>query len=108
MIRTAFWCACLGLAVVTLLPGEYLPPVAQSIWDKAEHAVAFMCLGLLGLWAYPSAAHRVAIGLLAYGAAIELAQAATGWRTGDWRDWLADAVGVLAAYAVWRILRHRN
>jgi VanZ family protein len=42
----------------------------------------------------------VAIALLAFGGAIELAQAATGWRYGEWSDWLADAVGLAAGWAL--------
>jgi VanZ family protein len=37
----------------------------------------------------------VGLGLLAYGAAIELAQSATGWRFGDWLDLLADLIGII-------------
>ena len=39
-----------------------------------------------------------------YGALIELAQAASGWRYGDWRDWVADAVGVVVAYLGWSVI----
>jgi hypothetical protein len=45
------------------------------------------------------------LGLLIYGAVIELAQAATGWRQGDWLDWIANALGVAAAYGIWRWLQ---
>jgi len=43
--------------------------------------------------------------LLVFGGLIELAQAATGWRHGEWADWLADAVGLalgLALAAPWQ------
>lgn len=88
--------------MLSLLPGDYLPPVAFDVWDKAQHALGFLMLGLLGLWAYGSATKRIVLGLLIHGALIELAQAATGWRYGDWQDWLANAVGVAAAYGIWR------
>jgi hypothetical protein len=55
-------------------------------------------LGGLGLLAYPAWALRVLLGLLVFGGGIELVQAATGWRIGDWWDWLADAIGVGAVY----------
>ena len=45
--------------------------------------------------AYPAApGNSLWVGLLLQGAAIELAQAASGWRHGDVADWIADAVGV--------------
>lgn len=101
MIRPAFWLACAVIAVLSLLPDGYLPPGAFDWWDKAQHALAFGVLGILGLLAYASATQRVLSGLLIFGAVIELAQAATGWRYGDWHDWLADAVGVGVAYLGW-------
>jgi len=77
------------IASLTLTP--YFPPQVFDIWDKAQHARAFLLLGGLGLLAYPASALRVLLGLLVFGGGIELAQAATGWRIGDWLDWLADA-----------------
>jgi VanZ family protein len=46
---------------------------------------------------WPGAAVRVVLGMLVFGALIELAQWWTGWRFGEWADWMADAVGVLVA-----------
>lgn len=101
IVQLLFWVAVAIVAVLSLLPGDYLPPVAFSVWDKAQHALGFLLLGVLGLNAYPNNIVRVVMGLLIYGAAIELAQAATGWRYGDWQDWLANAVGVTLAYGLW-------
>jgi VanZ family protein len=99
----AFWALLLGVAVLSLMPVAYLPAQVFNLWDKAQHALAFTALTALGLLAYPTQPWRVAIGLLAFGGAIELAQAATGWRHGEWTDWLADAVGLAAASALaWR------
>ncbi|NMM89820.1 hypothetical protein B2J88_36715 [Rhodococcus sp. SRB_17] len=103
-----FWVLLLGVAVMSLLPGQYLPPQTVNIWDKAQHAGAFAALGTWGPCVYPRHPGRVLIGLLAFGGAIELAQAATWWRDGDWHDWLADAVGLAAGAALamlpWRRL----
>ena len=82
------------------MPVAYLPPQVFNLWDKAQHALAFTALTTVGLLAYPRQPWRVAIGLLAFGGAIELAQAATGWRYGEWSDWLADAVGLAAGSAL--------
>lgn len=95
-----FWALSLGVAVLSLMPVAYLPPQVFNLWDKAQHALAFTALTTVGLLAYPRQPWRVAIGLLAFGGAIELAQAATGWRYGEWSDWLADAVGLAAGSAL--------
>ena len=98
-----FWALLLCVAVLSLLPTAYLPPQVFSLWDKAQHALAFTALATLGLLAYPRRPGRMAIALLAFGGAIELAQAATGWRYGEWGDWLADALGLAAGSALaWR------
>lgn len=97
--RAVFWLALLTVAVLALSPGEYLPPQAINWWDKAQHALAFVVLALLGLPAYPRDFGRLAAGLLAFGGLIELAQSTTGWRFGDWADWLADCLGVAVVMA---------
>ena len=100
-LQALFWAACSVVTVLSLLPGPYLPQAAFDVWDKAQHAGAFLVLGLIGLPAFARHERRVVLGLLACGAAIEFAQAATGWRYGDWQDWVADAVGVVVAWVVW-------
>jgi VanZ family protein len=94
--RWTFWLLLLLVIGLTLSPAAYLPPQAFSLWDKAQHALAFAALAALGALAYPRRVGLLALSLLAFGGAIELAQAATGWRSGDWADWLADAVGLVA------------
>ena len=99
-LLVCFWSAALGVAVLSLMPIAYLPPQVFSLWDKAQHALAFTALALLGLLAYPRQPWRMVLALLAFGGAIELAQAATGWRYGEWSDWLADTVGLAAGWAL--------
>lgn len=105
LARVAFWACLLGVVVLSLTPVQQLPPQVLSLWDKAQHAGGFAVLTLLGLWAYPQRAIKLLAAMLALGAGIEVAQAATGWRYGDVLDWVADAVGVAAAYTVWRLLQ---
>ena len=45
------------------------------------------------------------LAMLAYGAGIELAQWAVGWRFAEWADLAADAVGVALA---WGLVRFRS
>jgi VanZ family protein len=111
MKKTLFWGVLLMVVAGSLLPVDYLPPPVFSIWDKLQHATAFAALYLLGLQAYRSKSLQVILGLLLLGGAIEIAQAATGWRYGEWLDWLADAVGIAAAQALliaWPRLRIRE
>ena len=110
LARVAFWACLLGVVVLSLTPVQQLPPQVLNLWDKAQHAGGFAVLTLLGLWAYPQRAvtllaAMLLAAMLALGAGIEVAQSATGWRYGDVLDWVADAVGVAAAYTVWRLLQ---
>ena len=56
--------------------------------------MGFAALAGLGLLAYPGRSRTVVAGLLLLGVGIECAQALSGWRQGDWQDWVADAVGI--------------
>ena len=97
-----FVSALVAITVLALLPIEMLTAPVFNWWDKAQHALAFAVLGVLGFAAYPSRPARVVLGLVLYGIAIELAQLAVGWRFGEWEDVLADTAGLAL---VWR-LRH--
>lgn len=98
-----------GVAVAVLLylclaPGKDLPPV--SFWDKAEHATAWFVLAALGLAFWPNRAGRVVGFSLTLGAIVEVLQAIMPLgRDGDWRDWVADAIGVSVALLGWALIR---
>lgn len=97
-----------AFAVGSLTPSPYLTPEAFDIWDKAKHAVAFAVMAGLGLLAYPASACNVVLGLMVYGALIEVVQSLSGWRVGDWQDWLADCICLAMVYLggiLWRPLR---
>ena len=83
------------LVFLRLIPTTYLPQGFFDLWDKAQNALAFFCLSSLGILAYQKAVVKVAIGLLLYGAWIEVLQWLTGWRSGGPTDWAADGIGVL-------------
>lgn len=98
----------LAMSVVTalaLLPPAHLQLSVFDWWDKAQHALAFAVLTVGALWLWPSAVWRVVPGMLAYGAGIELAQWLVGWRSAEWADWAADAVGVALAWLWMRVCR---
>ncbi len=92
--KALFWTLLLATLWLSLVPVEQVP-AAFSFRDKAQHALGFAGLALLGLMAYPKRILTVLFGLMLFGAAIELAQWLTGWRQGDWQDWLADGVGLI-------------
>lgn len=94
VFRLSFWLACTVVTVLSLLPSTFLDSGVFNWWDKAQHALAFLTLGLLGLSAYPAFALRVLLGLALFAGVIELVQAAVIWRTGDLDDWLADLSGL--------------
>jgi len=94
--------AMVSVTVLALLPVQHLQLLLFNWWDKAQHALAFVVLtsGALVLW--PSASVQVVIGMVAYGAGIELAQWAVGWRFAEWADLAADTVGVVGAWLLVR------
>jgi VanZ family protein len=89
--RLALGVALVAVAWTSLLPPENLPQdVAVS--DKVAHALAYALLGALavlsGLRWLPAVAAVVAFGL-----AVEIAQGLSGYRSFEWADLLADALG---------------
>ncbi|AMR78132.1 VanZ family protein [Cupriavidus nantongensis] len=102
--RLLFWaCAAAVLALSLMPPTQPLPTTG---WDKANHALGFALLGLLGARAYAARGWPLWLGLVAYGGVIELLQGQTGYREADWLDLLADTVGVAAALALdWLVRR---
>ena len=94
LLRALFSAALGGAFWLALMPIE--PVIKLFSWqDKVEHALLFAGLAILGVAAWPQRVGLLAAGLLAYGAAMEVAQSTTAYRVGDPLDWLADAVGLL-------------
>lgn len=89
-----FWICAVAVALLSVLPGEDIPGVFV-FWDKAQHSLAFLVLALLGCWAYPGRVLNLFLGLLMFGAGIEVGQSFLSWRNGDVFDFVADALGVL-------------
>ena len=108
-LSLAAWGLAMGVVtVLALLPIEHLQMPVFDWWDKAQHALAFVVLTGWALLLWPHAAMRVALGMLAYGACLELAQWAVGWRFAEWADLAADAVGVFVAWGLVRWLRSQQ
>lgn len=102
--RAAFWLLLAATLWLSLVPVAQVP-AGLAFWDKAQHAGGFAALAYTGLRAHGPRLLLLALGLALLGAGIEVAQWLSGWRTGDWQDWLADCVGLLAGYLAWRVWR---
>ena len=110
-LRFLFWAAGLFAFVMAVLPRPPLLPGNPP--DKVQHIVAFLVLAALGHFAYPQMKKRkLLLGLMAFGALIELAQMIPQInRDSDPLDWIADsaaALTVLAAIAVWGFVQSRR
>ena len=109
-LKVVLYAAAAGIILyLSLAPTDAVP--AFSLWDKAQHALAWAGLTGLGLLFWPGRWRVVAAFALLLGLGVELLQATLGFgRYGDWRDLVADAVGVLAALRLaqaWRWARRR-
>ena len=109
LMRLGWYLAMVVVTLLALLPIEHLQLPVFDWWDKAQHALAFVVLTGWALLLWPHAAIRVALGMLAYGAGLELAQWAVGWRFAEWADLVADAAGVFVSSSlVWWLRSQRS
>lgn len=100
-----FGAAVTVILYLTLAPSKDVPGSAL-IWDKAAHAIAFGLLALVGLLMSTHRRRTVAACVWLFGAAIEVAQALMPYgREGDWRDLLADTIGIAIAVGLWALAR---
>jgi hypothetical protein len=95
------WGMVLLVVYFSLTP--QLPPLGVQLWDKANHAAAYC---LLMLWFAQLRWRRLplALGLLALGGGLELAQGLTGHRQASGLDLLANAIGIAAGWLLARAL----
>lgn len=100
------WRALLAvlLIVITWLALSPVPPKTLTTgWDKSNHALAFAALAFSSVWALwqrPRQWIWLAIALVGYGIAIEIAQSFLPPREADWHDVVADSVGIALGLAV--------
>ncbi len=85
----------LVMTILFLVPQHFVSSGIFDWWDKAQHALAFGVLMLLGFLTYRRAFWKLAIALILYGVIIELIQSWTGWRSGEVLDAAADGVGIV-------------
>jgi VanZ family protein len=92
--RGSFWTLLVLTLWLSLIPVDQLPSELH-VWDKAQHAMGFAVLAFLGLLSYPGHTRQLMFGLMLLGVGIECTQELSGWRQGDWADWVADCVGMV-------------
>ncbi len=98
------WCwllAALLLATSWLAVASGPAPVPGG--DKLHHVLGFAVLALVAsLAGAPGWRHAgwAAAGLLLYGGLIEAVQSQLPWRSAEWADWLADALGTVLGLAL--------
>ena len=86
-------------AITTLSLVPVTGAIAVNVWDKAQHAGAYIVLGLL-TWAAGNRANipfTHATWLFAYGIGIELVQGFLPWRSFSVLDMLANGTGIAIA-----------
>ncbi|MES2033811.1 MAG: hypothetical protein V4466_06525 [Pseudomonadota bacterium] len=95
-IRIAvFVAACAVVLWLSLAPTTAIPTV--NLWDKVEHAVAYLGLALIGAATFPTRLGRLAGGLFLLGIGVEVLQATMNLgRQGDPLDALANSLGIAA------------
>lgn len=93
LARAGLYAALVAISVLALIPQHDVP--VSSGWDKLDHWTAFFTLSLLAAHAYPRRPFwLIALALVGYGVAIEVAQFFTPDRSADAMDVVADSIGI--------------
>ena len=102
-----FWRAASAVLLLAVLAATLMPAIwfwsdriTLSRWlahiDKGYHFVAFLVLAVWFGGLYRRDQYwRVGVGLLGFGILIELCQRMVGYRSAEWMDLFADAIGIV-------------
>lgn len=105
-VRLALYALATGVVLYMCLAPTNDVPGAGLVWDKAEHALTWAILTGAGLVLAPRRPRSIFLFALSLGAGIEILQSIMGFgRQGDWRDLLADSLGVAVVMLGWLALR---
>lgn len=109
LAKLAFWPALVFALVMAVLPKPPELPT-DNLGDKFQHMLAFFTLTVLAGAGWPRISLvRLALWLSFVGVGIEVVQSIPALhRTGDWRDWLADSLAIVAGLVPVLVLRHFN
>ena len=102
MAGFGFLLIALSAALLPEIPFWPDDPLAKfDISDKVLHIVTFIFLAAWFSGQYARHSYwRIAIGLLAFGAIIELVQGVLSYRTSEWLDLYADGIGIVAGLTI--------
>ena len=91
-----FMVIALVAAMLPELPFLTIDPTAPfRISDKGLHILTFVYLALWFSGQYARASYwRIALGLVAFGTLIEVAQSLVAYRSAEWLDLSADVLGI--------------
>ncbi len=94
------WAFILFAIILSLIPGQKLPPTGVS--DKLEHAAAYMLLTLWFTGLYPRSSYwRIGLSMFLLGIVIEIAQGLMPFgRQADLRDVFANSIGILLGFVI--------
>lgn len=105
--QTASILLLLLVLAATLMPAFWFWPDKQQLpgWmvggDKWLHGVTFVVLALWFAGQYrPQSYWRIAIGLLAFGALIEISQSVVTYRSAEWLDMAANVAGIAVGLGI--------
>lgn len=112
------WRATFAVLLVLVIVGSLVPPTTVSrgsvIPDWVQHGLSYGLLMVTLLAGQASRRYRASAALLAViGGVLELVQGSLGYRAAEWRDFLADGVGIAAGALILNLgsrfarLRHR-
>jgi len=104
------WHIAGGLILLAILAGAIAPAILPWLSDgsgglpnvdKWMHGIAFALLAIWFTGQYARSSYGwIAIMLLAYGLLIELVQTFVPYRTAEWADFAADAIGIGVGLAI--------
>lgn len=94
-----------AVLVLTMAPATWFsalePPGEWSVSDKWMHAATFALLALWYSGQYSRSSYlKLAVGLLVFGAVIEVCQYFIPYRSAESLDMLADAVGIVCGFLI--------
>ncbi|WP_022847735.1 VanZ family protein [Desulfurobacterium sp.] len=91
-VKSIFIFSLISIYIFSVIPVQALPPTN----DKLNHIAAFLYLALLGSFWIDRA--RLFLLLFSYGVFIELTQLFVPGRCCDWKDVVADTIGIAAGF----------
>ena len=100
--RMAFWCCVAGSYTLAVMPVKHEVGFHN---DKINHIIAFLTMAFLGRLGWSRTRARwIGVGLIAFGAFIEISQwTSIVHRDASWADWAADTAATLTGLILGKI-----